>query len=81
MKPNPETSYVVITVCRPLGDYEYYGDVLLVTPNKIQAHTIKDKVNAREPIPGLVYDNLMDFDEAQVISLHTGFIIQNTDEE
>lgn len=69
--------HVLLTVLK--GEPDTYGDVLLVTSNKNRAFFLKDKVNACEPIPGLNYENLALFDEAQVITLPLNQIVQNVD--
>jgi len=71
----PKSIHILLTIT----DENNYGDVLLVTSNKNRAMLLKDSVNAREPIPGLDYLCLAEFNEAQVITLPLNQIIQNVD--
>jgi hypothetical protein len=60
---------------------ETYGDVLLVTSNKNRAMTLRNKIRVREPILGLDYENLAEFEEVEVITLPLNQLVQNVDME
>jgi hypothetical protein len=67
--------HILVTVLT--GDPDTYGDILLVTTNKNRALYLRDMIARREPIPGLNYELLANFDDAQVITMPMGQLTQN----
>jgi hypothetical protein len=73
--------HIVVTIssCAIEDGGDNYGDILMVTLNKKKALDLKNKVKTREPIPGLNYELLQDFDSAEVITLPMNEPVQNVD--
>lgn len=55
--------YVVATV-KHIGKSIFFGDIILITPDKKHAKTVTYHVKEHRPIPGLDYDKLVVFDDA-----------------
>lgn len=55
-----EPLYVVATVMH-IGDTDFFGDVLMITPDKRQAKTLTYTVKEKRPVDGLDYKKLKSF--------------------
>jgi len=76
--PNPKQVYIVITVDSDV-DKDTIADVIMVSTNKRYANALASKINNIEPLPGLNYQFLADFDKATVIQLPMNKRVNNVD--
>jgi hypothetical protein len=55
--------YIVATITKPLCSEEFFSDIILITDNETKAIEVYGKMKAHEPVEGLDYSILMDWDD------------------